>query len=72
MTVGDGRAWWPCVTKYTGPAKRPGKIGVRALAIPTTDPGGHEAGFASKVLCKQAPWSVVSLVDNCLGKAILI
>ena len=63
-----GNASPPWETKYAGPSRGTGTIGVIALAYPTTDVAGQLAGFASNVLATHAFCNVFSREGSCLGE----
>lgn len=44
---------------------------MRALAVPTIDTAGQDAGFASNTAATHAPFSVLSLAGSCLGRLTL-
>ena len=69
--ISSGNFAPPWLTKYAGPESGTGMIGVVALALPTLDPGGQAAGFASNVAARHAFWSVVSRDGSCFGRSIL-
>ncbi len=59
------------MTKYAGPVSGTGRIGVIAVAVPTRDPAGHEAGLALNVASVHAFCNVVSREGSCLGRFTL-
>src|SRR5438270_7440356 len=67
----SGKAAPACETRYAGPTSGWARIGVTAVALPTTDALGHDAGLSVNVAFGQACCSVVSLDGSCLGRSTL-
>src|SRR5258708_25497179 len=69
--IREGKASPPWETKYAGPLKGTGRIGVLALAYPTIDAAGQFAGFASNVAARHPFCSVARREGSCLGSSTL-
>src|SRR3977135_2963339 len=67
----SGKAAPPWETKYTGPVRMVGSVGVTAFTTPMTDAAGHAPGFASNVAAGQAFCNVVNRDGSCLGRSTL-
>ena len=67
----SGNASPPWLTKYAGPSRGTGRIGVIALAVPITDAAGHPAGLALNCAAVHAFCNVVNREGSCLGRSTL-
>src|SRR5664279_3402361 len=67
----SGNAAPPWLTRYAGPVSGLARIGVLAVAVPTSDSFGQDAGFASKTAARHAFCSVVRRDGSCLGSETL-
>src|SRR5580704_7052540 len=69
--ISDGNSSPPWETKYAGPLSGTGRIGVVAVAWPTTEAAGQPAGSAANCAAAQAFCNVFNCDGSCLGSSTL-